>query len=242
MAILDVLRIHQWYKNLLCLSALLVATVTPTLSSLLLVIGFCFASSAVYVFNDIMDRKDDALRSDRKDRPIASGALSVQRAIVLLPVLFLTSWIVWPHEFSFRWVLLYWGVNFFYNLIIKKQCGYGLSTALCVTACYLARIMPLVSLGGVQPEEYSLIVSIALIIFPLVIWKQRSYLHKLQGFEEPFKLIGVSGIGLFCVVTSLNFDSGVLLVWPFLIIAYLKILSTSNTREPYLAIFASSRA
>ena len=45
-------------------------------------IVFCFASSATYIFNDILDAKYDRLHPKKKFRPIASGALPVPIAIV----------------------------------------------------------------------------------------------------------------------------------------------------------------
>ena len=37
--------------------------------------AFCFIASAVYVMNDILDRKKDALHPKKKNRPIASGKI-----------------------------------------------------------------------------------------------------------------------------------------------------------------------
>ena len=73
------LRPQEWIKNLLVFAgvifslqfdeggALLDATIT--------FVAFCGISSAGYLFNDLRDREHDRLHPDKRNRPIASGAL-----------------------------------------------------------------------------------------------------------------------------------------------------------------------
>ncbi len=42
---------------------------------------FCLASSATYLLNDVLDRDADRLHPRKRDRPVASGALSVRTAL-----------------------------------------------------------------------------------------------------------------------------------------------------------------
>lgn len=69
--------------------------------------AFCFASSTVYLMNDIRDVEEDRLHPIKRRRPIASGALSVKSAkwcavALLLGVLLMTGlWLLiarshWP--------------------------------------------------------------------------------------------------------------------------------------------------
>jgi 4-hydroxybenzoate polyprenyltransferase len=74
------LRPQEWIKNLLVFAgvifsrqfdegqALLDATIT--------FVAFCGISSAGYLFNDLRDREHDRLHPDKRNRPIASGALA----------------------------------------------------------------------------------------------------------------------------------------------------------------------
>lgn len=84
MPYLQVLRPHQWVKNLFIFAGIVFARQLGDLHALeLTVLGFfclSFASSAVYVFNDIRDVEEDRLHPRKRTRPIASGALSVGSA------------------------------------------------------------------------------------------------------------------------------------------------------------------
>lgn len=55
---------------------------------------FCFAASATYIFNDILDRNRDKLHPIKRDRPIASGALPISLAILECGFLVLMSLLI----------------------------------------------------------------------------------------------------------------------------------------------------
>ena len=95
---LQVIRIARpihWVKNLALFGALLL---TGTLYEtglfkdvLIAFIAFSFATSATYIFNDIVDSKSDKLHPVKKLRPIASGKLPIEIAILeLLGFVFLS--------------------------------------------------------------------------------------------------------------------------------------------------------
>lgn len=87
MPYLRVLRPHQWVKNLFIFAGIVFARQLGDMNAVLMtVLGFfclSFASSAVYVFNDIRDVEEDRLHPRKRNRPIASGAVSVGTATAL---------------------------------------------------------------------------------------------------------------------------------------------------------------
>ena len=58
---------------------------------ILTIVSFSFMSSVVYIVNDILDIESDRNHPTKKNRPIASGQLSVKDAIVCAIVLFVIS-------------------------------------------------------------------------------------------------------------------------------------------------------
>lgn len=85
------LRVKHYIKNLIILIPVFFAgkLFTPSFfpPSLIAFISFCFVSSTVYIINDISDREQDRLHEIKKNRPIASGAISVPFAIVTVVAL-----------------------------------------------------------------------------------------------------------------------------------------------------------
>ncbi|MEG0270409.1 MAG: UbiA family prenyltransferase, partial [Clostridia bacterium] len=85
--ILKLMRIKHYIKNLLIFFPLIFACKLTDSSMLLTsIIGFCIfclLSSVIYIINDIFDREKDRKHPTKSSRPIASGAVSVQRAILL---------------------------------------------------------------------------------------------------------------------------------------------------------------
>ena len=83
-AILLALRPRQWTKNLVIFAGLAFsggASDADTISKAVLAFAlFCAASSAVYLFNDLLDRKRDQQHPVKRNRPIASGQVSVSTA------------------------------------------------------------------------------------------------------------------------------------------------------------------
>lgn len=232
---LVLIRPHQWYKNTLCLLPALLIPGFPLSDGLLLFAAFCFASSAVYVLNDWMDREADAKTPDRRRRPLARGLISSQQALCSLPVLALLTIMLWPQGYAWTGLLLYWGINLLYNLAAKPAMGYGITTALLVLGCYLARTVPIFEHGEVfLAGQLHLLISTALVIFPLVIWKQRSYLLGDSRWPLWLGQLGIS-IGIIPFLPDWGLAGGVL--WLVAQGALVRIFYERNTREPYRALF-----
>lgn len=84
-------RPKQLTKNLSVFAALIFAKHVFEqdyfIQVLLAFICFCLVSSCVYVLNDIVDAKKDMLHPKKKFRPIASGIIAKNEAIIFLTVL-----------------------------------------------------------------------------------------------------------------------------------------------------------
>ncbi len=91
-ALLRAMRPHQWTKNLLVAAVPLASGKLFDLSVLVPTIGafvaFCLAASATYLINDTVDVESDRAHPTKRNRPIASGALSPRIAVIAAVVLF----------------------------------------------------------------------------------------------------------------------------------------------------------
>src|SRR5437868_1237892 len=83
-ALFEACRPRQWVKNLFVAAPLVFAKrltdPQPSLRALAAVGLFCALSSAVYLWNDIIDVDKDRAHPLKKSRPIASGRLPIATA------------------------------------------------------------------------------------------------------------------------------------------------------------------
>jgi 4-hydroxybenzoate polyprenyltransferase len=83
-AIVESMRPRQWVKNLFVLAGLVFSQRLFTESTWIALAAFavfCAVSGAIYLLNDVADRERDRLDPKKRERPIASGRLSVGVAI-----------------------------------------------------------------------------------------------------------------------------------------------------------------
>lgn len=89
------LRPRQWVKNLLVFAAPLAAgaLLEPRVvaASLVAFVSFVLASSSTYLVNDVVDADSDRRHPGKRERPIASGAISPRAAIAVALVLAVLS-------------------------------------------------------------------------------------------------------------------------------------------------------
>jgi len=120
------IRLYQWIKNaLVFLPAFLAHSITFNaiipLSLTFLVFGLL--ASSVYVLNDLLDLQSDRLHPRKKERPLASGAISIPNGIVicifLLTIALLIGFFFLPINVLYV-LLAYSVVTTFYSLYGKK--------------------------------------------------------------------------------------------------------------------------
>ena len=107
----NLIRVRQYYKNLLVFLVLIFAGLAFDLNAIgLTLLGFvslCFISSTNYILNDIFDVEADKKHPEKKNRAIASGKISVFWAGVLAAIFAVVSLVI-------AWFL---SENFFYLII-----------------------------------------------------------------------------------------------------------------------------
>jgi len=90
-AAIEQLRPKQWAKNVFLFPALIFSgeflSVEPSVRALVGFACFSLLASSGYIFNDYLDREADRKHPKKRHRPIASGALPVPLALVLMAVI-----------------------------------------------------------------------------------------------------------------------------------------------------------
>jgi len=88
-------RPSHWIKNLFVFAALLfsrkVTDPDAVLAAVKGFIAFCFASSAIYALNDVLDQREDQRHPKKRLRPVASGEVARGEALAMYVVLVVAS-------------------------------------------------------------------------------------------------------------------------------------------------------
>jgi len=94
-SIIKLMRPHQYIKNLFVFIplffALKMTDASLLLNTFIAFIAFSLTASAIYTINDYHDIEEDREHPKKKSRPLASGAISKSQAIVIMSVLFMSS-------------------------------------------------------------------------------------------------------------------------------------------------------
>jgi 4-hydroxybenzoate polyprenyltransferase len=174
-ALVESLRPQQWVKNGFVFAALIFSrSITDWHRNARVAAGaflFCLMSSAVYVFNDILDAPEDRMHPLKRMRPLASGRLGVGIASTVAIMLALFSlggaWLL-DHTF-FIIVVAYGVINLLYSWVLKRVV---LLDVFVISAGFVLRV---ISGGVIIHVEISswLVVCATLLALFLAISKRR---------------------------------------------------------------------
>ncbi|MCS3472129.1 4-hydroxybenzoate polyprenyltransferase [Pseudomonas sp. JUb42] len=139
------LRLHQWMKNALIFVPLLAAhqlnQPLQVLNGLLAFLFFGLCASSVYILNDLLDLTDDRHHQSKRNRPFASGRLSIRSGLVLVPLLLLGAFggaaLLLPWQFC-AVLGAYYLLTLAYSLSLKRQMTLDV---IVLAALYTSRIL-----------------------------------------------------------------------------------------------------
>jgi len=194
MKFLQIMRPLHWTKNVFVFAALifgkkLIGPVDEVFAAVGSAVGgfFCFslAASAIYVFNDIIDREADSLHPEKSQRPIAAGTITVNSAIavsVLCAVVAIVGSFFFVNKLAII-ILIYIGLMVLYSLLLKRMMILDcvtISIGFCLRAIAGAVVI------GVFISPWLIICTFALCLF-LAFSKRRSEIAQLGENSESFR-------------------------------------------------------
>ena len=124
---LQLLRLHQWIKNLLLFVPIFFSGQIQNIDLLLQVLvaffSYSLMASTVYILNDYVDIQRDKLHPIKQNRPLASGKVSKSQAQILFVILLISSLgISFLVSYKLTIILaIYFVVNVLYSLRLKHE-------------------------------------------------------------------------------------------------------------------------
>ena len=139
------LRVNHWTKSGFCLAALLfhgaVFDGSAWFAVLPAAICFCLISSAVYLANDIFNRKEDRCHPNKRNRPIAAGHIAVRAAWAVVIALVATalglSFVFYGGGSVTQVIIAYYLLSWLYSFCLR---GLPLVDVLVIGLGFVARV------------------------------------------------------------------------------------------------------
>jgi 4-hydroxybenzoate polyprenyltransferase len=168
------IRARQWVKNFLIFSPLLLAhqigNSEAWLKSLLAFAGFSLIASGIYLLNDLGDLDTDRRHPVKKNRPLASGTLSIRTGLILFMTALLGGTVLSLNLgllFSAS-VLTYVVINLVYTFYLKSV---PIADVFCLSAFYTIRIWAGSFVTGIPITSW-------LIVFSFFLFLSLSFLKR----------------------------------------------------------------
>ncbi len=234
----QLIRPKQWVKNVFVLlpmffgGSLLVGQ--NILAATITFLSFSFAASSIYCFNDLIDVEADRRHPVKCKRPVASGAVSIQQAYVLMGVMILMSMLVlllMPCQMLQvgAIILFYWLLNLAYCARLKEYA--------IVDVCIVAFGFVLRLLAGGMATETPLSRWIVLMTFLLTLFlsfaKRRDDVVRMnQTGEAPRK--NTSRYNLTFINQVITFTASVTLVCYIMYTVSPEVIARFGTDQLYL--------
>jgi 4-hydroxybenzoate polyprenyltransferase len=189
-AIVKTIRPRQWLKNLTIYAGLIFSARLYVLFDFWIVTQafflFSLATSAVYIFNDIVDAPKDRLHPFKKKRPIASGKLPIRLAIlvgILFVLLSLTGSFLLSQRF-FLAIIAYILLQISYMFYLKNII---ILDVLAIASGFLLRIYAGVWVIGTHLNIWFLLCVASFALF-IAVGKRRAEATLLSGYSESTNL------------------------------------------------------
>jgi 4-hydroxybenzoate polyprenyltransferase len=181
--VLQLLRPHHWVKNGFVLAGLLFGHVWDqpgyVAAALAATLAFCLASSAVYAFNDAQDAARDREHPDKRQRPVARGAISAGAARGIAAVLAVAALALaaWTSGEVAAATGAYLALNAAYSQGLKHV---PVIDVFVIAAGFMLRILAGTWGVGIEPSRWLLACGFLLTLF-LGFAKRRAELERLAG-------------------------------------------------------------
>ncbi len=133
-------------------------------ASVVAALAFCAAASAVYLFNDLVDRERDRRHPRKKLRPVASGALGVVPASVAAAILALVAcgaaWTL--NGQTTLLVFVYLAVNLLYTVWLKEIV---ILDVMVLSSGYVIRVLAGAAAVGAAVSAWLILCTVFLALF-----------------------------------------------------------------------------
>ena len=188
---IELIRIKHWIKNLFVFVPLFFSNNFTNYNLILLSISaflaFSVGSSIIYVINDIIDREKDRMHPKKKNRPIASGKISIKEGIMIAVILLIIEGILFLYNGDKVNMVVggYIVMNFLYSIKLKNVV---LVDVFVIAFGFIFRVMAGAFAINVVMSDWLLLTTFSISMF-LGFGKRRNELKYCEGKNSTRKVL-----------------------------------------------------
>ena len=225
---LKLIRVNHWIKNSFILLPLFFSGElffhNKFLITLIVIIGFSFVTSFVYIMNDIYDVEFDKNHQEKKHRPIPSGEISIKNSLIIGISLFsFGMFLIWKVSvFSFLLTLIYFGINFFYSYKLKHI---PIIDFVIISLGFVLRILIGGEVGNIELSQWIIVMVFLLSLF-IAVSKRRDDVFQFEFNDK----INRKVVNKYTVDFM---DKLITIISSSLLVSYLLFITSESVIEKY---------
>lgn len=234
--LLSLLRIKQYVKNLFiflpAFFGLRFFDIETLLKDTVAFISFSLIASSIYVLNDILDVENDKKHPTKKNRPIASGKISIKKAIIIMIVLLLAGIgiaLTLQNITILYFIGAYLAINILYVFWIKHM---GIIDIFAIASGYVIRVLIGGAAGDIHINPWIIIMTFLLALF-LGFAKRRDDVLIMQNTGKVMRK-SINGYNLQFVDSALFITSAITIVAYLMYTISAETIARYNTGDIYV--------
>ena len=235
---LKLIRITSWLKNIFVFVPLVFSKHLfdyDYLSKVIVAfITFSFASSLVYIFNDLMDIPRDRIHPIKKNRPLAADLITASEAKFILIIFSLITLLLCffiRNEFV-AVILVYILINIFYSIRWKNLV---IIDVFCISAGFMLRVIGGGLIISVYISNWLILTTLFLSLF-LAIMKRRVEFVSYQKINEQREVLDKYSLNFIDQMVSIT-ASGVVISYALYTVSARAVLEFGTEKLIYTTIF-----
>lgn len=164
----QLLRMHQWVKNLFVFAPIffsgMILEETSLAKAIIAFMAFCFVSSSIYIINDYRDADLDRQHPKKKNRPIARGVIAPKGALGVSLMIFLTGMsLASTLSINFMAILAFYAaMNIAYSYYLKNMALYDI---VVIAIGFVLRVFAGSVATGIPLSSWVVVITFLLALF-----------------------------------------------------------------------------
>ena len=233
--LLYLIRPHHYIKNVFILFPLFFSgeliNVSQIFNGLIAFVAFSISASAIYIFNDYMDIKNDRKHPKKKYRPLANGSINKNTGLFLMIVFLITGVFVmyFVSINSLIVLIIYIILNLLYSLKLKQI---SLLDICIISIGFVLRLFVGSFAYNVELEFWIIVMTFLLALF-LALAKRRDDVLILNNTKTKMRK-SIDGYNLKLIDESMSIMSSVIIVAYIQYTTSFKIIEKFNNENLYL--------